>query len=108
MTRPFALLRIIGEKEEVKVSWSAFVLASWRLVRAGFASIWTRCRGYEDWLKRWLEPYAFRFVLCGLLLAFCLSSPLSLVWLPEAIGPGVHSHYLLVDLPPPPNPHFPL
>jgi hypothetical protein len=61
MTRPFAFLRIVGERKKCRelarletglgVSWSAFVLASWRLVRAGFVSIWTRSRGYEELVK---------------------------------------------------------
>ena len=81
MTRPFALLRIIGERTSCRelarletglgVSWSAFVLAPWRLVRAGFASMWTRSRGYEVCKEVARATCFFRFVLCGLLLAFC-------------------------------------
>lgn len=109
MTRPFALLRIIGERTSCRelarletglgVSWSAFVLAPWRLVRAGFASMWTRSRGYEVCKEVARATCFFRFVLCGLLLAFCFSSLLSLILTARGYRTG-NSLSLFIDLPP--------
>ena len=115
MTRPFALLKIIGEKTSCRelarletrlgVRWWAFVLAPWRLVHAGFASMWTRSRGYEVCKKVARATCFFRFVLCGLLLAFCVSSPLSLILTARGYRTG-SSLLLFIDRPPTHLPSF--